>query len=80
MTKSIIVCHIATSAGARFSVHADEDDLRKSLIEYNNDTLNEGEDDDQVDEDCSLSEVIETIEERETVSWEEIYMPDGFFS
>ncbi len=80
MTKSIIVCHIDTSAGARFSIHPDGEELRKSLVEYNNDTLNDGEDDDQLDEDSTLSEAIEKIEERESVSWEEIFLPDGFFS
>ena len=80
MAKSIIVCHIAASSGSRFSIHPNEEELRKSLIEYNNDTLHDGEDDDQVDEDCTLSEVIETIEEQENLSWEEIYFPEGFFA
>lgn len=80
MNKTLIVCHIDTAAGARFSIHPNEESLRRSLIEYNNDTLNNGESDDQVDENSALGEVIDKIEERENVSWEATYLPDGFFS
>jgi hypothetical protein len=69
----MIVCHIETSAGSRFSQHANEEELRQELISYNNDTLNSGEPDDQLPEDAELSEAIEKIEESENVSWEEIW-------
>lgn len=79
MTKSLIVCHIETSSGARFSIHADEEEFRTSLVDYNNNTLKNGEDDGQVDEDCSLAEVIDSIEDRENLSWEQIWLSENFF-
>ena len=79
MIKKLIVCHISTAAGARFSIHESEDELRTSLIEYNNETLNDGEDESQLEDFASLEEAIEMIEDCENVSWEELWFnPEEF--
>lgn len=69
---SRITCHIATAAGARFSEHKDQEDLRTSLIEYFNEVHADCTSD-ELHEDATLEEVIDAIEEIEDVSWEEIW-------
>jgi nucleoid-associated protein YgaU len=66
----MIVCHIRTSAGARFSVHEDEESLRVELIDYFNECLAEGNF--QLADDTDLDDAIEAIEESEDVSWEDV--------
>jgi hypothetical protein len=79
VNQSIVVCHIATPAGARFSVHPDEEGLRQSLIEYHNDTIADGESE-HLDPDASLEETIDAIEESENLSWESITLAPGFLN
>lgn len=73
MTKAIpiVVCHIRTSAGARFSIHKDLEELRQELIEYTNEVLAESCLGYEVSRDATLEQVIEAIEEVEDVSYEE---------
>ena len=73
-----IICHIRTSNGARFSVHADEDELRDELVEYWNEVHAQGEYEELAD-DCELQNAIDQVEEREDVSWEEtvIYLDES---
>jgi hypothetical protein len=71
-SKSIIVCHIRTSAGARFSIHEDEESLRVELIDYYNECLAEG--DFELADDTELQEAQDAIEESEDVSWEEVLL------
>jgi hypothetical protein len=72
-SKSIIVCHIRTSAGARFSTHENEESLRVELIDYYNECLAEG--DFELADDTELQEAQDAIEESEDVSWEEVLLP-----
>lgn len=69
----MIICHIRTSAGARFSVHEDEDDLRDELVEYANEVHNM-----KLDDDASLDDALDLIEEFEDVSYEEVEAPDFY--
>lgn len=71
MSKSLIVCHIRTSAGARFSIHANEEELRVELIDYYNECLADG---DTLEEDTDLETAQDAVEESEDVSWEEIWI------
>lgn len=82
MIKKLIVCHISTASGARFSIHESEDGLRTSLIEYNNETLcNDGSGCEQtLGPDATLEEAIDLIEEVENVSWEELWFNAGEFT
>ena len=68
----MIVCHIRTSNGARFSIHRNEEELRVELIDYYNECLAEGNF--QLADDTDLEEAQDAIEEMEDVSWEEIHI------
>lgn len=73
----MIICHIRTSAGARFSVHTDLEDLRRELVEYWNEVRADG-DGDELDDDASLDDALDLIEEFEDVSYEEVEAPDFY--
>jgi hypothetical protein len=66
--------HIATPAGARFSIHDSKEDMRTSLIEYYNE-VHAGNLTYPIPDDYDLADVIDEIEEFENVSWEEVWLP-----
>lgn len=73
-TRKQYTVHIASAAGSRFSTHDSEEEMRTSLIEYWNEVLSDDESE-ELNEDASLEEAIEKIEEMESVSWECIWLP-----
>jgi len=75
MRKTHVV-HIATSAGARFSMHDTEEEMRTGLIEYYNEVHAVSFDSGELDpENTTLEEAIDAIEEIENVSRECIWQP-----
>ena len=72
MNRTLIVCHIKTSDGPRFSIHPTEENLRVELIEYFNEVHADGADVPELAEDCTLDAVIDAIDEIETLSREAI--------
>jgi len=74
--RKIHVVHIATPAGARFSMHDTEEGMRTSLIEYYNEVHAKESDEGELDPDnTTLEEAIDAIEEIENVSRECIWQP-----
>ncbi len=68
---TLILEHIRTSAGARFSTYTSDEDRRVQLIQYFNEVHADG-DDDALKDDAELEYVVEQIEDYEDVSVEEI--------
>lgn len=71
--RRLFTVHIETPAGARFSHHNSEEEMRAGLVEYYNEVHADGS---PIAVDTDLGEVIEAIEEVENVSWEESWVPD----
>lgn len=72
--KKQFTLHISTAAGARFSHHDSEDDLRRELIEYWNE-VHADDYDDTLSQDATLEEAKERVEEVEDVSIDEVWLP-----
>lgn len=79
MRQSIVISHIATDKGARFSINRDEEEFRREMIQYYNE-VHSKDDNRTLDDDTSLDDVTEAIEEHENLSWEEISLEPGFFT
>lgn len=67
--------HIATPAGPRFSTHGSEEEMRLSLIEYYNEVHAPDSDEGELPEDADLETVKDAIEEFESLSVEETWLP-----
>lgn len=76
MQIKLIVEHIRTPAGARFSVYKNDEDRRVQLIQYFNEVHADGAADELDEEGTSLDDVLEAIEECEDVSCEEIWVDE----
>jgi hypothetical protein len=70
---ALIVWHTDAGGDGRFDYAADEEQMRQQMIDYNNEVLNEDDEDEHLPDDATLEEAIEKIEERENVSYEEVY-------
>jgi hypothetical protein len=80
MNRPLILCHIETSSGPRFSIHPTEEHLRQELISYFNE-VHADADTEELPDDADLEDVIEAIEEIESLSRETITInPQEFWS
>jgi hypothetical protein len=68
----MIVEHIRTSAGPRFSTYERDEDRRVQLIQYYNE-VHADEDNPELADDATLEEVVDAIEEFEDIDTEEIW-------
>jgi len=78
-TPKLIVCHIETSSGPRFSIHPDEEHLRGELIAYYNEAHADEDENPALDADTVIEDVIEAIEEHENLSREEMWIDPKTF-
>jgi hypothetical protein len=69
----MITWHVETSGGARFEYADDEEEMRRQMIEYYNDTCRDPNQHDELAEDTEFEEVREAIEEYENFSYEEVH-------
>jgi hypothetical protein len=80
VSKPLTICHIETAAGPRFSIHPTEEHLRQELISYYNE-VHADADTEELPDDAPLEDVIEAIEEIESLSRETITInPQEFWA